>query len=75
VTDNGIGIAEEIHDRLFEPFFTTKRAEHGTGLGLSISRAIVEDFGGTIELRSGETEGASAIITLPVGSAPEETGA
>ncbi len=75
VTDNGIGITEEIHDRLFEPFFTTKRAEHGTGLGLSISKSIAEDCGGTIELRSGETEGASAIVTLPVGSAPEETGA
>jgi len=75
VTDNGTGIAEAIHDRLFEPFFTTKRAEHGTGLGLSISKSIVEDFGGTIELRSGETEGASAIVLLPAGPQPKETGA
>jgi signal transduction histidine kinase len=55
LTDTGKGIpSENLHD-IFNPFFTTK--PKGTGLGLAISRKIVEDHGGTIDIKSkaGET--------------------
>src|SRR5215813_7388047 len=49
VRDNGIGIAEEVKDKLFQPFFTTKPTGEGTGLGLSISYDIVtQQHGGSI---------------------------
>ena len=41
VRDNGIGIPEEVRDKLFQPFFTTKPTGEGTGLGLSITYDIV----------------------------------
>ncbi|HEY9249624.1 MAG TPA: PAS domain-containing protein, partial [Rariglobus sp.] len=49
VTDSGIGIPVEIHDRIFELFFTTKRADKGTGQGLALVRnIIVQHHGGTV---------------------------
>ncbi|HID23154.1 MAG TPA: HAMP domain-containing histidine kinase, partial [Planctomycetaceae bacterium] len=50
VTDNGLGIPEDILPQVFDPFFTTKGPNKGTGLGLSVARALVEQFGGTIEI-------------------------
>lgn len=66
VCDTGIGIPEAISEKIFEPFFTTKEAGKGTGLGLSISYGIIKDFGGTINSRSIEGQGACFIITFPV---------
>jgi signal transduction histidine kinase len=50
VEDNGLGVPEELSERVFEPFFTTKAAGRGTGLGLSIARRIIEDHNGTLSL-------------------------
>lgn len=53
VRDTGPGVPPEDGERIFEPFFTTRAAGGGTGLGLSISRAVVEGFGGSLELAEG----------------------
>jgi signal transduction histidine kinase/ActR/RegA family two-component response regulator len=66
VADTGIGMTEEVRQRVFEPFFTTK-AEQGTGLGLSIAYGIVTRHGGEIEVRSRPGEGSVFIIRLPMG--------
>lgn len=66
VEDNGAGIPEEIRGRIFEPFFTSKGREEGTGLGLSISHRIIEQHGGTIDVRSAVGEGTRFTIRLPV---------
>jgi two-component system sensor kinase FixL len=63
VVDDGGGIAPEVAANLFNPFYTTK--SKGTGLGLWLSRRIIQNFGGTIELASGDRGGAIFIITLP----------
>jgi two-component system nitrogen regulation sensor histidine kinase NtrY len=49
VVDNGIGLPKEQRNRLLEPYVTTR--EKGTGLGLAIVGRIVEEHGGSIELR------------------------
>ncbi|MBB3945457.1 two-component system C4-dicarboxylate transport sensor histidine kinase DctB [Rhizobium skierniewicense] len=52
IADNGPGIAHDIQQQLFSPFNTSK--EGGLGLGLVISRDIASDYGGRIEVETGE---------------------
>ncbi len=67
ISDNGIGIPEEIKSRIFEPFFTTKPVGEGTGLGLSIAYYIItESHGGTMEVESLKDVGTTFIINLPL---------
>ena len=65
VIDNGTGIEPDRLGRIFDPFFTTKGLAEGTGLGLSICRNIVEDAGGTIEVRSEPGVGTTFTVRLP----------
>ena len=55
ITDNGIGIPDNIMEDIFIPFYTTK--SDGSGIGLSLSRQILKLHGGTINVKSqkGET--------------------
>ena len=69
VADNGPGIPPKIRDHIFEPFFTTKPTGVGTGLGLSLSHDIVtQGHGGTLTVESAQGEGATFVVTLPVGA-------
>lgn len=70
VEDSGVGIPEEVRDKVFDPFFTTK--EKGTGLGLSIVHRLVEEMGGRIELQSQPHKGSRFSIWLPSRCIPEE---
>jgi PAS domain S-box-containing protein len=74
VTDNGVGMPEEVQRRAFEPFFTTKEVGKGTGLGLATTYAIVKNHGGWITLRSVPGKGSTASMLLPAitcGRSPE----
>ena len=62
--DTGVGIPAGDLKNLFIPFFTTK--EKGTGLGLPISQRIIENHGGTIEVRSQPGEGSTFTVLLPI---------
>lgn len=64
VRDNGTGITD--YDNLFEPFYTTKQAGEGVGLGLAISSGIVNDLGGRLTARNGESGGAVFEMQLPI---------
>src|SRR6185295_13494528 len=64
--DTGVGIPPGDLRNLFIPFFTTK--DKGTGLGLPISQRIIENHGGTIEVRSQPGAGATFTVLLPVES-------
>lgn len=75
ITDNGIGMAEDVKTKVFDQMFTTKAVGKGTGLGLAISRQIiVEKHGGTIEHQSAPGQGTEFIITLPIEGVIDEAG-
>ncbi|MEW6375478.1 MAG: PAS domain S-box protein [Thermodesulfobacteriota bacterium] len=66
IQDTGIGIPEEIRDKIFEAFFTTKQKVKGVGLGLSVCYGIIKDHGGEIRVESEEGKGTTFTISLPV---------
>jgi two-component system NtrC family sensor kinase len=64
--DDGTGIAATDLERVFEPFFTTKKEMGGTGLGLSITYGIVQELGGSIDVKSEPGKGTRFTVTLPI---------
>jgi PAS domain S-box-containing protein len=65
VSDAGIGIPPDLHEKVFEPFFTTKTVGKGTGLGLSMVIGFVRQSGGQVELESAEGQGTTVRMYLP----------
>jgi two-component system NtrC family sensor kinase len=66
VSDNGIGIPDDLKRKIFQPFFTTKPTGEGTGLGLSLAYDIVvKGHTGTLTVDSTEGQGTTFTITLP----------
>ena len=66
VQDTGVGIPEEIRDKIFEAFFTTKQKVKGVGLGLSVCYGIIKDHGGEIKVESEEGKGTTFTIRLSI---------
>jgi signal transduction histidine kinase len=70
VADTGIGVPANEQQRLFDRFFRSSLAQHhaipGSGLGLSIAHKIVEQHGGSLEVRSEPGKGSTFRVLLPV---------
>jgi two-component system NtrC family sensor kinase len=64
--DTGTGIASENLSRLFEPFFTTKKKGKGVGLGLSVAYGIIQEHGGSIDVKSKVGKGTTFRIEFPL---------
>ncbi len=67
IQDNGSGIPEADLPHIFDPFFTTKAK--GTGLGLSVSYNIVQEHGGTVEVKSRPGLGTVFFLMFPLTTA------
>jgi two-component system, NtrC family, sensor histidine kinase HydH len=63
-SDAGVGIPDDILDRIFEPFVSSK--ERGTGLGLAVSRRIVQEHQGIIKAANQNEKGAVFTVELPL---------
>ena len=78
VTDSGIGIAPQNHERIFLEFEQVDssygRQQQGTGLGLALTKRLVEMHGGRIWVESEglEGKGSTFALVLPLQSAPPE---
>jgi len=68
IQDTGVGIPEEIRDKIFDAFFTTKQKVKGVGLGLSVCYGIIKDHGGEIRVESEVDKGTAFTILLPITS-------
>lgn len=67
ISDNGVGMSEEVQQKLFDPFYTTKPVGKGTGMGLSISYQIITDrHHGALSCISSPGMGAEFIIEIPI---------
>jgi len=64
VTDDGIGMTEEVRTRMFEPFFTTKGVS-GNGLGLSMVYGIVSRHRGSVEVETSPGSGTTVRMRFP----------
>ncbi len=64
ITDNGLGINEDVKERIFEPKFTTKSS--GMGLGLAMVKTIIEQHQGKIRLESEAGRGTTFYFELPL---------
>ncbi len=66
ISDNGIGISDEVKSKIFTPNFTTKSS--GTGLGLAMCKRMAEQAGGDIRFET-SANGTSFFVTLPITNA------
>ncbi len=63
IQDHGVGIPQEIIDKIFDPYFTTK--QEGSGLGLAICHSIIAKHDGYLTVRSRPGRGSKFSIYLP----------
>lgn len=67
ISDNGLGIPEELKERIYDPFFTTKEVGKGTGQGLAIAHSIISDkHKGRIWFETELNKGTTFFIELPI---------
>ena len=69
VTDTGIGISAEAHQRIFESFAQADRSVArkygGTGLGMSISKELISRMGGELRVQSAPGHGSTFWFVSP----------
>ena len=67
ITDNGLGMPEQVRQKIFNPFYTTKPVGKGTGIGMSISyQIVIEKHRGKLDCLSKIGQGTAFIIQIPL---------
>jgi len=67
IADRGVGIPQDMHEKIFELYFTTKK--EGSGIGLARTYQILQWHYGAVEFESREGEGTIFRFRIPVSSA------
>ncbi|HEY6977891.1 MAG TPA: ATP-binding protein [Chitinophagaceae bacterium] len=65
ISDNGIGIGEEFHDKIFDMFYRVSHTSMGTGLGLYLVKESVKKLNGRIKVESQKEKGSKFSICIP----------
>ncbi len=65
IQDNGIGIPDDILNKIWSPFFTSKKRTHGTGIGLSISNKILKAHNAEVDINTSR-EGTEFTFIFPI---------
>lgn len=65
IEDNGIGIAEDDHEKIFEMFYRATKTSKGSGLGLYILKESLDKLNGTISLESAINKGSKFTVIIP----------
>jgi CheY-like chemotaxis protein len=70
MSDDGVGMSDEVLKKVTEPFFTTKDTGQGHGLGLSMVYGFVKQSNGEMEVTSALNQGSTVALWLPVCTEP-----
>ena len=62
IHDNGLGIEDDIREKIYDPLFTTKGSDEGSGLGMAIVKLFIDRFQAEISDYNNEDGGASFIL-------------
>jgi len=73
IEDNGIGIDNEIINKIFDPFYSTKKFDYNSGLGLTIAKSVVASVGGDIKVEFSTKEKTRFLIRIPVSQKDEQS--
>jgi signal transduction histidine kinase len=68
IKDNGIGMSDEVKERIFEKFYQgdSSHASRGNGIGLNIVQRIISLARGAISVESTLGEGSKFTVTIPI---------
>ncbi|MCK4516155.1 MAG: PAS domain-containing sensor histidine kinase, partial [Spirochaetaceae bacterium] len=64
IADTGVGMSDEVLNKIFEPYFTTK--DFGSGIGLTMVYKVAKEHMGDVSVASQEGKGSSFSISFPV---------
>ncbi|MCA9566674.1 MAG: hypothetical protein KC656_02485 [Myxococcales bacterium] len=72
VSDTGVGMPEDVLDRIFDPFYQVRQSDQGagpggTGLGLAISHRFCRMLGGDLTVQSALGRGSTFVVRVPSG--------
>jgi signal transduction histidine kinase len=73
VSDDGVGMSDDVRQRIFEPFFTSRKPGKGTGLGMAVVHGIVSNHQGTISVVSDIGIGSKVSILVPCASSSRKS--
>ncbi|MDV6235434.1 response regulator [Leptospira ellisii] len=65
ILDDGIGMNEEVIQKIYQPYFTTKGIGKGTGLGMFVAKEIADQYGIRIEIESEPNSGTEFRLVFP----------
>ncbi len=70
VTDNGLGVEQEIQDKVFNMFYKGNNFSPGSGLGLYMVKSAADKLGGKVSLESSVNKGTSVCVIIPAIGSP-----